>query len=54
MKSVLVIGGNSDIGFAIARAFAENNYDINLASRNTESLEKKKKYSRKIINLSVI
>ncbi len=43
MKSVLVIGGNSDIGFAIARAFAENNYDINLASRNTESLEKKKK-----------
>lgn len=43
MKSVLVIGGNSDIGFAIAKAFAENDYDIHLASRNIESLENKKK-----------
>lgn len=43
MKSVLVIGGNSDIGFAIAKVFAKNNYDINLASRNIEGLENKKK-----------
>jgi decaprenylphospho-beta-D-erythro-pentofuranosid-2-ulose 2-reductase len=43
MKSVLIIGGNSDIGFSTAKFFAKNGYDIHLASRNISELDKKKK-----------
>ena len=43
MSSILVIGGNSDIGYATAKVFAQNKYNIYLASRNISQLEIKKK-----------
>jgi len=43
MNSILVIGGNSDIGYATAKVFAQNKYNIHLVSRNTSQLELKKK-----------
>ena len=42
MNSILIIGGNSDIGYATAKTFAKNKYDIHLASRNIEQLNIKK------------
>ncbi|MDF0517374.1 SDR family oxidoreductase [Bradyrhizobium yuanmingense] len=38
-KSVLVLGGSSDIGRATARAFAEAGYDVALAGRDVAALE---------------
>ena len=43
MRSILVIGGNSDIGYATAKVFAQNKYNIHLVSRNISELEIKKK-----------
>ena len=43
MSSILVIGGNSDIGYAAAKVFAQNKYNIHLVSRNISQLEIKKK-----------
>ena len=43
MSSILVIGGNSDIGYATAKVFAQNKYNVHLVSRNTSQLELKKK-----------
>ena len=43
MNSILVIGGNSDIGYATAKVFAQNKYNIHLASRDITNLEIKKK-----------
>ena len=42
MSSILIIGGNSDIGYSTAKIFAKNKYDIHLASRNVEELNIKK------------
>ena len=39
MSSILIIGGNSEIGFATAKIFAKNKYDIHLASRNIDQLK---------------
>ena len=50
MKSILVIGGNSDIGFAICKEFIKDNFKIILASRNIAELDEKKKI---LHNLSV-
>lgn len=38
-KSVLVLGGSSDIGRATARAFARAGYDVGLAGRDVAALE---------------
>ncbi|MGY3032295.1 short-subunit dehydrogenase [Bradyrhizobium sp. USDA 4354] len=38
-KSVLVLGGSSDIGRAAARAFAKAGYDVGLAGRDVGVLE---------------
>lgn len=38
-KSVLVLGGSSDIGRAAARAFAKAGYDVGLAGRDLAALE---------------
>ncbi|SCB49245.1 Short-chain dehydrogenase [Bradyrhizobium shewense] len=38
-KSVLVLGGSSDIGRAAARAFAKAGYDVGLAGRDVATLE---------------
>jgi len=43
MSSILVIGGNSDIGYATAKVFAQNRYNVHLVSRNISELEIKKK-----------
>ena len=43
MSSILIIGGNSDIGYATAKIFAQNQYHIHLVSRNISQLEVKKK-----------
>ena len=37
--TVLIMGATSDIGFAIARQFASQQYDVQLAGRNTAQLE---------------
>lgn len=42
-KSILIIGGTSDIGIAIAKKFASHDYNIFLAARNVQSLERVKK-----------
>lgn len=39
MPTVLIIGATSDIGFAIARKFASQKYDVQLAARNTDQLK---------------
>ncbi|TQF38387.1 short-chain dehydrogenase [Bradyrhizobium sp. UNPF46] len=38
-KSVLVLGGSSDIGRAAARAFAKRGYDVGLAGRDVAALQ---------------
>ena len=42
MSSILIIGGNSDIGYATSKVFAQNKYNIYLASGNITNLEIKK------------
>ncbi|MGZ3882522.1 MAG: SDR family NAD(P)-dependent oxidoreductase, partial [Flavisolibacter sp.] len=38
MPNVLILGATSDIGFAIAKKFASEDYAVQLASRNVEQL----------------
>ena len=38
MPTVLILGATSDIGFAIARKFASEKYDVQLAARKVEPL----------------
>ena len=42
MKNVLIIGGNSDIGFSLGKIFAKSNYKIILTSKDFKELETKK------------
>ena len=51
MSSILVIGGNSDIGYATAKVFAQNKYNVHLVSRNISQLEIKKKEIEKYYDL---
>jgi len=39
MPTVLILGATSDIGFAIAKKFASEKYDVQLAGRNTSQLQ---------------
>jgi decaprenylphospho-beta-D-erythro-pentofuranosid-2-ulose 2-reductase len=39
MPTVLILGATSDIGFAIARKFASEKYNVQLAARNTNLLQ---------------
>jgi decaprenylphospho-beta-D-erythro-pentofuranosid-2-ulose 2-reductase len=39
MPTVLILGATSDIGFAIAKKFAFEKYDVQLAGRNIEQLK---------------
>ena len=41
-NKVQVVGGNSDIGFCIAKNFAKEGFQIQLISKNLKKLEKKK------------
>lgn len=43
MKSVLILGANSDIAGAVARKFAQNGYNLILAGRSLKKLEKLQK-----------
>jgi len=45
-KSVLILGGNSDVGISIANIFSKNQYDIQLATRNSDKLKKKFNYEK--------
>src|SRR5689334_9721763 len=39
MPTVLLLGATSDMGYAIARKFASEGYNVQLAARNTSGLE---------------
>ena len=39
---VLILGARSDIGKAVMHRFAKAGYDIELAARNADSLDKEK------------
>ncbi|HEX4851534.1 MAG TPA: SDR family oxidoreductase [Puia sp.] len=39
MSTILILGATSDMALAIAKKFAENKYDIQLAARKTEPLK---------------
>src|SRR5688500_15455881 len=39
MPSVLILGAGSDIGFAIAKKFASEKYDVMIAARNSKQLK---------------
>lgn len=39
MSTVLILGATSDIGFAIAKKFAAEKYNVQLAARNAEQLQ---------------
>jgi decaprenylphospho-beta-D-erythro-pentofuranosid-2-ulose 2-reductase len=39
MPTVLILGATSDMGYAIARKFASQKYDVQLAARNAEQLK---------------
>lgn len=41
-KKIQIIGGNSDIGYCVAKKFAEDGNNIQLVSKNFEALNKKK------------
>lgn len=51
MNSILIIGGNSDIGYATSKVFAQNKYNIHLASRDMANLEIKKREIETIYNV---
>ena len=51
MNSILIIGGNQDIGYATSKVFAQNNYNIHLASRDIVNLEIKKKEIENFYNV---
>lgn len=38
MPTVLILGATSDVGYAIARKFASEKYDVQLAARNTHQI----------------
>ena len=42
-RSVLIIGGTSDIGFATARAYAEKGWGVVLTGRSMEALERNRR-----------
>ena len=52
MNSILIIGGNSDIGYAASKVFAQNKYNIHLASRDIFNLEIKKKEIENLYDVS--
>lgn len=54
MKWMLIIGGNSDIGFELSKRFAEKNFNIYLASKNISQLKFKKKYLEKNFNIKCL
>ena len=47
INKIQVVGGNSDIGFSVAKKFAENGYNIHLISKDFETLNEKKNYIMK-------
>ena len=54
MKKVLIIGGNSDIGFSLGCQFVKSNFKLILASRNLIELQiKKKLYKRILIKIAI-
>ena len=52
MPWLLVIGGNSDIGFSTAKIFASNGYNVHLASRNIDQLNLNKVIIEKQFNVT--
>ena len=39
--NLLVVGGNSDIGFAIAKKFYQNGYNISLTKKHDSTINKR-------------
>ena len=41
MRFIQIIGGNSDIGFNVAKCFAKDNFNVQLVSQNFNELKNK-------------
>ena len=52
MNSILIISGNSDIGYAVSKVFAQNGFNVHLASRDIVNLEIKKKEIELLYNVN--
>ena len=53
-KTVLITGGTSGIGYALAKKFAREGYSLVLVASNAERLEKAKRRIRKINNTTIV
>ena len=53
MKKVLIIGGNSDIGFSLGCQFVKSNFKLILASRNLIELQIKKIIQKNLIKITI-
>jgi decaprenylphospho-beta-D-erythro-pentofuranosid-2-ulose 2-reductase len=53
MGYVLILGGNSDIGKAVAEKYAFEGFDIYLADVNTDAMEETKKYLKQMYTVQV-
>ena len=54
MKTAIIIGGATGIGFASAKIFLEHGYNILLASRNLENLQKARKKLSSVSHKNII
>ena len=54
MNYVLITGGTSGIGYELARQFAENNYNLIIASENMQKLQSAKAKLEQEFNINVI
>lgn len=53
-KTVLILGANSDIGFALAEKFNASGYSVLLAARNTQAIEQRLNSNGSKAEMSVI
>lgn len=53
-KTVLILGANSDIGFALAEKFSLEGYSVLLAARNTQAIEQRLRSMDRKTEMSIV